>query len=521
MTKTSPTKTGPRKTPARPVVRNALSNSSHSRTTGGATTKNRPGLQRGAASTRSVASSNRSLSSKESLHSRTSAKDSAHLQGMEERIKQRAALRASTGISSRSLRSGASNDSKASGPTRKLPTRTSSADGSDLFKRRQMPARSLSSNSLQSLSSADPRRRPSSNALAQRKRIKSPVSAQTKKEVQDLKKQILDVQKTATPDADDDDDDSACDSETDFVQKQLENARQILARNEKTHEDVSPLASPQKSTEGETPNKLKSRSLSTSSIEDMILSISLKEDVNDDTSNATFSTQKLAEIQSHSREIPEHSMRSNRSRLDELRQSRRDQESQLLDMVQKQHASTPRAGQEDDTAVDPTDVMKVIVNLRDELAAAQQVIEQQRVIMEALADQIPESSDKEETAEKLEQISSLVGWFSYGTTQESDDEIDTEPEELSKPLPPDSVPLKQYEELQARFSKLQMDRAWSEFQLRNRITNDALKFHRRLRHWKDQSIELRCEIQNMENDHALAFVAAHKKSNERVAELEK
>ena len=46
-----------------------------------------------------------------------------------------------------------------------------------------------------------------------------------------------------------------------------------------------------------------------------------------------------------------------------------------------------------------------------------------------------------------------------------------------------------------------MDRAWGEFRLRDRITSDALKFHRRLRHWKEQVDTLQCSLQNATNDH--------------------
>ncbi|KAL3906916.1 MAG: hypothetical protein SGILL_009084, partial [Bacillariaceae sp.] len=261
------------------------------------------------------------------------------------------------------------------------------------------------------------------------------------------------------------------------------------------------------------PGKVSSPSLVTSSIEDVILSMGKSEDDGkEDSMHSTSSSVRLAAVESYRRERNNDSTRRrSRSRLDELRQSRRDQESQLRNMVKKQHASTP-VNEDDEKAVDSTDVMKVIVNLRDELAAAQQVIEQQRVLMEIMSEQAPSPSEPKESSEKG--ASSLGGWFLSAPKEE-------EPKELEVPLPPDTVSKKQYEELQSRFSKLQMDRAWAEFKLRDRVTTDALKFHRRLRHWKDQSIELRCTIQNMENDHALALVAAQGREDEKIAELKK
>jgi hypothetical protein len=52
-----------------------------------------------------------------------------------------------------------------------------------------------------------------------------------------------------------------------------------------------------------------------------------------------------------------------------------------------------------------------------------------------------------------------------------------------------------YQQIQTKHSQLQNDRAWGEFQLRNRITNDSLKYRRRLLHWKEEVQELENKVQ--------------------------
>jgi len=106
-----------------------------------------------------------------------------------------------------------------------------------------------------------------------------------------------------------------------------------------------------------------------------------------------------------------------------------------------------------DPQEDPTNIMKVIVNLKDELKAAHEVIRQQRVQVESA--------------------------MQHKTSEESKSE-DTE--EASPILPEDStVPAAEFKKLKAKYTQLEIDRCWAEFQLRDRITNDALKFHRRIR----------------------------------------
>jgi len=109
-----------------------------------------------------------------------------------------------------------------------------------------------------------------------------------------------------------------------------------------------------------------------------------------------------------------------------------------------------------DPQEDPTNIMKVIVNLKDELKAAHEVIRQQRVQVESA--------------------------MQHKLTEES--KSDDPDSESSKPtiLADDStVPALEFRKLKDQYTKLEIDRCWAEFQLRDRITNDALKFHRRIR----------------------------------------
>jgi hypothetical protein len=100
---------------------------------------------------------------------------------------------------------------------------------------------------------------------------------------------------------------------------------------------------------------------------------------------------------------------------------------------------------------DPTNIMKVIVNLKDELKAAHEVIRQQRVQVE--------------NAMQLQ----------------SNEESKSGDSESGIAANANTVPLLEFRKLKQRYTQLEIDRCWAEFQLRDRITNDALKFHRRIR----------------------------------------
>ena len=105
-----------------------------------------------------------------------------------------------------------------------------------------------------------------------------------------------------------------------------------------------------------------------------------------------------------------------------------------------------------DPQEDPTNIMKVIVNLKDELKAAHEVIRQQRVQVESAMQQ--KSSQESKTDDALENRVFLDA---------------------------STVSAEEYRKLKDQYTKLEIDRCWAEFQLRDRITNDALKFHRRIR----------------------------------------
>lgn len=109
-------------------------------------------------------------------------------------------------------------------------------------------------------------------------------------------------------------------------------------------------------------------------------------------------------------------------------------------------------GKQQDPQEDPTNIMKVIVNLKDELKAAHEVIRQQRVQVE--------SAMKDKNCEETK-------------TGDSD----------SDPVAADAetVSAEEFRKLKEKYTQLEIDRCWAEFQLRDRITNDALKFHRRIR----------------------------------------
>ena len=112
-----------------------------------------------------------------------------------------------------------------------------------------------------------------------------------------------------------------------------------------------------------------------------------------------------------------------------------------------------------DPQEDPTNIMKVIVNLKDELKAAHEVIRQQRVQVESAMQH-------------------------KGIQESKSDDSDPAATTSSNPpvFPDDStVPADEFRKLKQQCTKLEIDRCWAEFQLRDRITNDALKFHRRIR----------------------------------------
>ena len=159
--------------------------------------------------------------------------------------------------------------------------------------------------------------------------------------------------------------------------------------------------------------------------------------------------------------------------------------------------------------------LKVIINLQDELQASKQVIQQQKHQIGLLT----------ATATSEEGITTSTLSEDSITNNKTDNEEDDESSLL--------VWKQKYRDLQHKHSKLQIDRAYGEFRLRDRITNDSLKYHRRLIHWKKQTQELQQEQHKKETDElrkklqkSAASVLQHtlgelKESRARVQELEK
>lgn len=152
-------------------------------------------------------------------------------------------------------------------------------------------------------------------------------------------------------------------------------------------------------------------------------------------------------------------------KLEKLKAFRRSRESQLKELVlDSQHS--------------PTDVQSVIRNLQDELTAAKEVISQQKIYLVQLQDALKEATRKESASRETPSMDTN-GRMSLELTQSESDNDLTE----------------RFRMLQQKYIQLEMNRAYGEFQLRNRITSDALKFHRRLRHWKEQSQELQSQLE--------------------------
>lgn len=124
--------------------------------------------------------------------------------------------------------------------------------------------------------------------------------------------------------------------------------------------------------------------------------------------------------------------------------------------------------------------VNLIIALQDDLAASKQVIHQQKQQLEQL---LMARQQQQETTENVASSSEAppnsqqqvqVGLATrIGGTQDWKEE---------------------YRSLHAKYSELHNNRAWSEFQLRNRICDDSLKYHRRLIHWKSKNQKLEEEL---------------------------
>lgn len=153
-----------------------------------------------------------------------------------------------------------------------------------------------------------------------------------------------------------------------------------------------------------------------------------------------------------------------KSKLEKLRNFRRSRELELKGLVL-------------DSQNSPTDVQTVITNLQEELKAAKEVIFQQRYHL-YLNGHVSLSMDH--------------GISAITTFGNNDNDNDNTQQSLQAQL----------QTLQQRVTQLECDRAWGEFQLRDRITNDGLKFHRRLAHWKESARELQTQLEESMERHA-------------------
>jgi hypothetical protein len=124
-----------------------------------------------------------------------------------------------------------------------------------------------------------------------------------------------------------------------------------------------------------------------------------------------------------------------------------------------------------DNQSSPTDVQAVIQNLQDELNAAKKIMSEQKqalIIAQMEIKLMTPSAQGDDDSTK----SDLTDWK------------------------------ERYRDLQSRYIQLEINRAWGEFKLRDRITNDGLKFHGRLRHWKEQTEELQQQLEETMGNYA-------------------
>jgi hypothetical protein len=168
-----------------------------------------------------------------------------------------------------------------------------------------------------------------------------------------------------------------------------------------------------------------------------------------DTANTISTTEAsiLMEIDSQARS----------DKLLKLKEFRRARECQLKELVLDNQNS-------------PTDVQSVIQNLQEELKASRLTISKQKEMIALVQDEARLKPFAEEEE---------------GANEES---------ELSRWK-------QKYRELETKYISLEINRAWGELELRDRITNDALKFHRRLRHWKEQTEELQQQLEESMDKH--------------------
>ena len=161
----------------------------------------------------------------------------------------------------------------------------------------------------------------------------------------------------------------------------------------------------------------------------------------------------------------------------------------------------------------------IIISLKDEILACKEVIHQQKAQLQKLSQiqinkelQSPPSSPSAISSAAPSSEENLL-FTTTGATTSTEDEThtsslfaaqrhrDTEEKEKDEEEEEDYWKGK-FLELQSKYSELQNNRAWAEFQFRDRISNDGLKYRRRLMYHKRENEQLQEELQSTKRKHA-------------------
>lgn len=138
--------------------------------------------------------------------------------------------------------------------------------------------------------------------------------------------------------------------------------------------------------------------------------------------------------------------------------------------------------------------VKIIINLQDELKASREAIAQLKSQIELIS-LGKEGRDEENYHDKLLDIA-------FQQTSQEKEVVD---EENMKVIEDDSMFhfKRRFQELKQQLSQLEINRALGEFELRDRITNDSLKYHRRLIYWKEKCQELEKTLAKVNAQHKI------------------
>ena len=166
-----------------------------------------------------------------------------------------------------------------------------------------------------------------------------------------------------------------------------------------------------------------------------------------------------------------------KEKLIKLKEFRRRREHTLKELVLDQQQNSPT-----------TDMQSLIQNLQDQLKAAKIVIlgQQQKILR----------ARNEQEGGQPQPPAAIIEKEEIGDTKQ-DDSAEQRTDSSSS-----SSWKEKYHELDRRYTQLELHRALGEFELRDRITDDALKFHRRLGHWKQQTELLQQSLDDCMEKHA-------------------